>query len=128
MALRFIDPDATTTVEVDGVAFVVGFWPPREAERIGAGIKAVQRIEDKDSEEAREAGFDVHRRMVQYGVRSFAGQVDGAIESEKIHGREHPKVSDRTLHQFYLNNAIWPLGLACLKWNNLSEEEKKTSG
>ncbi len=36
MALRFVDPDATTTAEVDGVKFTIGYWPPREAERVEA--------------------------------------------------------------------------------------------
>mgnify|MGYP001568730432 CR=1 FL=1 len=129
MALRFIDPDATTTVEVDGVTFTIGYWPPREAEKIGAAIAAIRKSsDDRESEEARAASLDAHWRMVEYGVRGFTDAPDKAIESEKINGREHPRVSDRVMRQLYLNNAIWPLGLACLQWNNLSDTEKKTSG
>ena len=128
MALRFIDPDATTTVEIDGVTFTIGYWPPREAEKIGALIVEAQRHADKTSEPARAASFEVHRRMVEYGVRAFPGAPPDAFGKESIHGREHVRVSEKVLHQLYMNNALWPLGLACLKWNNLSEEEKKTSG
>ena len=127
MALRFLDPDATTTAEVDGVVFTIGYWPPREAEKIGAGIAAIRKV-GQDTEEARRMAFEVHRRMVEYGLRAFDGALAGAIETETIYGRTHPRVSDRVLHQLYLNHAIWPLGMACLKWNSLSEDEKKASG
>ena len=129
MALRFIDPDNTTTCEVDGVSFSIGFWPPRESEKIGAGIAAMKKL-PPDSEEARAAALDLHQRMVRYGVRGWSGWegVESKPETERIHGHEHPIVSEKVVRALYLNNAIWPLGLACLRWNNLSEEEKKTSG
>lgn len=130
MALRFIDPDATTAVEVEGVTFTIGYWPPRESQKIGAGLAALRKHEDGNTEAAREAALDVHRRMVEYGVRSWSGWdgVPGEVETERIHGRDHARVPSRILSALYLNNAIWPIGLACLKWNNLSEVEKKTSG
>ena len=130
MALRFIDPDTTTTVEVEGVTFTIGFWPPREAEKIGAAIAAVRRHADPESEAARAAALDAHSRMIQYGVRGWSGWegVEAKMDAEAIHGREHPKVPEKVLRALYLNNALWPVGLACLRWNNLSDEEKKTSG
>ena len=127
MALRFVDPDSTTTTEVDGVVFTIGFWPPRESERIEALRSALRRCDDKASEEARGIGIEVHLLMVEYGVRAFTDQPEGAVGKETIRGIEYSRVSGKTLRQLYLNDAIWPLGLACLRWNELSEAEKKTS-
>lgn len=128
MALRFVDPDATTTAEVDGVKFTIGYWPPREAERVEALRAALRKCPNKDTEEARGIGLEVHLAMVEYGVRAFDGQPADAFVRETVRGIEYTRVSSKVLRQLYINDAIWPLGVACLQWNELSELEKKVSG
>lgn len=129
--LRFIDPDNTTTFTHEGVTFAIGFWPPREAERIGGAIKAVRAL-DPESDEGRAKSIDLHMAMVEWGVRGWTGwdafPAKDHVQTERIHGQDHTRLSTKAVRALYLNNAIWPVGLAALRWNNLSEEEKKTSG
>lgn len=133
MALRFIDPSSTRSVEIAGVSFTIGFWPPRESERIAAGIKAVKAHQDHpDSQEARDLALEVHRRCVRYGVRGWEKWEGGpdasaAIETEEIYGVKHQVLSEPIVHALYINDAIWPLAMACIRWNNLDDEEKKRS-
>lgn len=126
---RFIDPDTTTTTTIAGVTFTVGFWPPRESERIAAGIAAIRNIAEQESAQAREGRLEVYRRMVQYGVRGWEGW-EGApapnLEDEEIHGRKHKRLAARLLDGVSLSGALEALALACLQHNNLQKEESKS--
>lgn len=129
MALRFIDPDTTGEVEVAGVKFTVGFWPPRESERFAGQIEQLRKAADPASPEAMMLALDVHRGMVQYGVRGWTGwegAPEAVIAEETIHGRKHKKLDDRLLDGLSLNGALEALALECLRWNNLTTQEKKT--
>ena len=129
--LRYVDPDGTTTAEIEGVSFTVGFWPPRESERIARDIAVLQAAEDKDSDAWKDRSAVLCRRMVQYGVRGWAGwegAPEAVFEDEEIHGRKHKRLDPRLLDGVALSGALQALALACLGWNNLQESEKKTSG
>lgn len=127
--LRFVDPDATTTVEVEGVTFTIGYWPPREAEGIAAGFNRLRQMPDKDSPEAWEYAAGLYRRMVQYGVRGWIGW-EGApepvLEDVEIHGRKYRRLDQRLLDGVSLSGALMAVARACLDWNTFTVEEKKT--
>lgn len=131
--LRYVDPDATTTAEVGGVTFTIGFWPPREAERIGALVRRSRKL-GEDSAEGYDSAFEANRIAVQFGVRGWAkweGGPDAAKElgSETIHGRAHPRLSDKATDALYHvpGGAFWSLAVAAFRWNSLQDEEKKRS-
>lgn len=130
--LRYVDPDSTTTATVGGVEFVIGFWPPREAERIGACIRRSRKL-GEDSPDGHLLAFEANWIAVQYGVRSWSkwdGGPDASkeVSEEDIHGRKHKRLSDKATEALYRSgDGFWDLALAAFRWNNLQEEEKKRS-
>lgn len=128
--------------EPDKAEFVVGFWPPREAERFQLLLDEMQRppkqvdiIEDQD-EWARRAGLSIDRiwAMVAYGVRDWDGiELHGQpfrpeFESVEIHGRTHQRLTDACVHVLWATRLLNVLALKCMQFNSLSDVEKKTFG
>lgn len=132
MALRFIDPALTTTVDVDGVSFTVGYWPHREVARISALVAGVRKIADPDHPESRSLVMEANRRAVEYGVRGWStwdgGPVsDNEMTEEDIGGRKYPRVSARVLDSMCTTGLIFDIGAAVFRWNDFGTEEKKRS-
>ena len=127
MSVRYIDPDLTKDVTLDGVTFTLGFWPPVKAERIGLHLSklrasGVKELKDAEPEKAYEA-IGINRELaedsVRYSVRSW--KWDGAPDAVLENG----VLSDRCITALHLSGLLYPLSNECMAFNTLSEDEKK---
>lgn len=142
MAWRAVHPALTEERRVpaedpEAPTFTIGFWPPLEAEKAKLYVsklrhpkKAVEA--DETAEQLlRQSGIDLAAfwAMVRHGVRGWEGLGDIPCKTEvvRIDGRDHTALSDESLQVVYHNGLLVALALECWKFNNLTEEEKKTS-
>lgn len=139
-----VHPSSTETVavprDVEGAPrFVIGFWPPRIAERINAEMARLRKHDDDDADASisakqfqaiAESRYDLTRSMIVYGVRSWEGmgpELAPKLEQETIDGISYDRLSEASLSILHVNKLALDLAIACLRYNSLSEEEKKTS-
>ena len=128
MPVRFIDPDMTKDVEVQGVAFTIGFWPPLKAERMGLTLGRLHKLGPVDLKtadpETAFAAIGLNREFcedaVRYAVRSW--KWDGAPAAEVKDGA----LSDKCVGALRLSGLLHELAAECMAFNTISEEEKKS--
>lgn len=137
--IRFVDPDNTHSARIpdaDGApTFTLGFFPPREAERLGVVIAKIKKIGDVDpiadidkAIESSGLSLDVYMTVVRYGVRgwSWPGGKSPEMGVEKIGKHEYPVLEQKSVDALYRSKLLFLVSLACLKFNTLQEEEKKS--
>lgn len=137
---RFVDPDNTRETRIpdeDGApTFTLGFWPPRESDRLQVAIARMSKMGDADpvadmNEAVKRSGIalDTFMDMVRYGCRGWSGIAfqSGTVEVE-IHGRKHKALDQRSLDALYANRLLVAVALECMRFNALTDEEKKRSG
>jgi hypothetical protein len=133
MATRYIDPDYTETVEIGGVSFVIGYWPPMQGERADLGITKLQRITGGEKIDFAKMEPDlafkaigINREMcedaVRYSVRSWTWE--GAPSAEMKDGA----LTEKCIRALHLSGLLYPLSARCFAINQLTEDEKKSSG
>lgn len=123
--------------DADAPTFTLGFWPPLEAEKAKLYVSAVRRRKDDDEEElspedaAKRASADLRAfwNMARFGVRGWVGLGEIACETEtvQVDGRAHVALTDASCEALYHAGLLLPVALECWKYNNLTDEEKKTS-
>lgn len=140
MTWRAVHPSLTEERRVpqddaDAPIFTLGFWPPIEAEKAKIYISKVRRMNSSPASEADElsrrasADLEAFWAMARFGVRGWSGLggLSCLTESVRIDAREHVALTDESLQILYHNGLLLPVALECWKFNNLTEEEKKTS-
>lgn len=136
-----VHPSNTETVTLPAdtpgaPTFVIGYWPPRIAERIHAEMARLRK-HDKDDQDLTvtpaqflatvESRYELTRLMVIYGVRGWEGLTPTAETIElDLDGRKHPCLTQDGLVLLHANKLVGELALACLRFNVLTAAEKKT--
>ena len=129
--------DARVPDEEGAPTFSIGFWPPRESERLGVLLTRLRKPRadaDPDDLDAlvKESGLslDAFRDMARYGVRGWTGfgSVVSSVEEVEIDGRKHKRLTADAVNALYVNRLLIPVALKAMAFNVLSEAEKKTSG
>ena len=136
MAWKAVHPSLTEEVRIpeDGPTFTIGFWPPREAERLRVvwarlkkpdeeldPIKDFDRLVEKGN-----VGLDLYRAMCRWGVRGWTGFGDVSCSTEEIEidGRKHPSLTPEGLDAMYVNQLLVAVGLRCMAFNFLTEDQR----
>lgn len=141
MTWRAVHPSLTQEVRVpdddpSAPTFTIGFWPPLEAEKAKLYVSSLRRTQalgDAESGEVilRKARVDLHafRDMARFGIRGWSGLGDLACATEKIEidGRLSIALTEESCDILYHGGLLLPVALACWRFNNLTEAEKKTS-
>ena len=119
----------------DAPIFTIGFWPPLEAEKAKIYISKVRRMNSTSASDADElsrrasADLEAFWAMARFGIRAWSGVGDlpCVTENVRLDARDHVALTDESLQILYHNGLLLPVALECWKFNNLTEEEKKTS-
>ena len=119
------------------LAFVFGFWPPREDLRLRALLPissiskpAADPVADQDGY-IKQAGldWDVLREAVRWGVRGWSGAgVEAKTEKVTIDGREHVALSMESIEALYHGKLLASVALRSVVFILLTDDQKKTSG
>lgn len=138
MAWKAVHPDLTeevTPIE-GGPSFTVGFWPPREAERLNvllSDLKQPGEISPHDDYDAyiKSIGLTLEAvwDMAKYGVRGWSGFGDFAPAFEEIEsGRfKHKALADASVRLLYVNKLLIAVATKCWLFNSLTEEQRGKS-
>ncbi len=129
MSARYVDPSSTSVVEVQGVKFTIGFWPPSKADRVNLALAKVRRLGavdflTADPEVACSAiglNRDVLEEAVRHSVRGW--EWEGAPPAVVVDG----VLSSDCVDAIRLSGLILELSTKCMAFNTLDEEEKKSS-
>lgn len=141
MTWRAVHPSLTQDIRVpeddpNAPTFTIGFWPPLEAEKAKLYVSKLRKQQSGESPESaedllRRARIDLQafRDMARFGIRSWhgLGELAAAVEYVEIDGRPHAALTQESCDILYHSGLLLPAALACWKFNNLTEEEKKTS-
>src|SRR3990167_6474696 len=115
MSWLAVHPDQTAKVRVhddtEAPEFEVGFFPPRESERISVIAQGLHKPVDLDpianqEEFAKLSGleFTFWREVAKWGVRGWSGaEQPASVGTEKIDGREHKALSPESIEVLYVN-------------------------
>lgn len=146
MAWAAAHPSAFETLRIpddEGApSFDIGFWPPREAERL-AVLMSKMRKPARDIDNITDnaelialcgLSFEVFRDMVRFGCRGWTGfktakgeTIPSETEQVEIDGRKHTVLTNECLHILGVNKLTVAVGGKCMAFNMLSEAQKKTS-